>query len=278
MTSVYPWKSAFVKYTHKKTHYYYNEADELKPALLFHHGFTDNGLCWDRLASKFVNNYQCYLLDARGHGKSSDPSADLRYTDLMEDVLDFCERLKLHDVVVIGHSMGGVLATMIATDDKEFIKGVVLEDPAFPTNLLNIANLKIRQVNSAIHKHRDIPKPKEHYIRKLHRMRPKWDEKDIEGCVLASQQFSLHYPLRNRRVLFSAPKWRDLVPKIIKPTLLLTSNRGLLTRKDGYVFQKLNSHVKWIHFEKKVGHSIRRDAFDKYYMVLNRFLNNLQKE
>ncbi|MHA1451583.1 MAG: alpha/beta fold hydrolase [Promethearchaeota archaeon] len=270
----YPLKNAVAKFPHKRLHYYHNDTDTSKPVLVFHHGFSDNGLCWDRLASKFVDDYQCYLLDARGHGKSSDPNGDLQYADLVQDVYDFCLELKLNDVTIIGHSMGGVVAAIAATNEN-LIRGAVLEDPAFPTNLMNKANLLARKVSAAMHLHRESPKPKEHYLKKMHRNRPNWDEQDVAGCVEASQQFELHYPLRDGRVLFSALKWEDIVSDIKKPVLLLTSTRGLLNRKDGINFQKRNSLVSWVHFEDKVGHSIRREAFDKYYTSVKTFLNKI---
>lgn len=272
MSSSYQWKNDFVRYPHKRTHYYHNEIDKSKPVLIFHHGFGDNGLCWDRIAGKFVVDFQCYLLDARGHGKSSDPNGDLTYQDLVQDVYDFCDRLDLSDVVVIGHSMGGVVAAMVATDHQT-IRGSILEDPAFPTNILNVANLKARQVSATMQKHRETPKSKEHYEKQIQKMRPSWDQKDIQTAAKAHTEFSLHYPLRNGRVLFSAPKWKQLVPKLTKPVLLLTSSKGLLNRRDGINFQNLNPLISWEHFEK-VGHSIRRESFDRYYTVVRKFIDN----
>ncbi len=273
MTNSYQWKSDFVNFDHKRIHFYHNERDKSKPVLIFHHGFSDNGLCWDRLASKFVDDYQCYLIDARGHGKSSDPNGDLTYQDLVQDIYDFCESLELVEVVVLGHSMGGVVATMAATDHHS-IRGSVLEDPSFPTNILNAANLKARQISAAVQKHREIPKPKEYYEKQLKRMRPGWDLQDIETAAKAHTEFSLHYPLRNGRVLFSAPKWKELIPKVTKPVLLLTSSRGLLKKRDGIIFQHLNPLISWEHFEK-VGHSIRREQFDRYFEIVRKFVNSL---
>ena len=273
MSTGYPWKSATINYQHKRTHYYFNESDTKNPVLIFHHGFSDNGLCWDRLASKFIDEYQCFLLDARGHGKSSDPIGDLQYSHLVQDIYDFCERLKVHDIVVIGHSMGGVVATMLATN--HLVRGSILEDPAVPTNLLNKVNLRARQVRAALHKHRESPLPKDHYLKQITRMRPYWDEQDRNGCAEASREFEMHYPLLNGRVLFSAPKWQDVVKSIQKPVLLLTSVRGLLNRKDGYNFQNMNKYISWVHFDKKVGHSIRREAFDKYYQSVKDFLKKI---
>jgi N-formylmaleamate deformylase len=273
MTIAYPWKSESLRFDHKRIYYYHNDITVSKPALLYHHGFSDNGLCWDRLASKFIDDYHCYLMDARGHGKSSDPNGDLTYQDLAQDVYDFCEKLNLTNVVIIGHSFGGVVAAMAATDHHS-IRGSILEDPAFPTSILNIANLKVRQISAAMHLHREVPKSAEHYEKQIKRMRPSWDKQDVESAAKAHTEFSLHYPLRNGRVLSSAPRWKDLVPKLTKPVLLLTSSKGLLKKRDGINFQNLNPLITWVHFEN-VGHSIRRESFDRYYKVVRKFIENL---
>jgi pimeloyl-ACP methyl ester carboxylesterase len=213
------------------------------------------------------------LIDARGHGKSSDPNGNLTYQDLVQDVFDFCEKLELRDVIVIGHSMGGVVAAMAAMDHY-YIRGSVLEDPAFPTNILNVANLKARQISAAMQKHRETPKPTVHYEKQIKRMRPSWDQQDIETAAKAHTEFSQHYPLRNGRVLFSTPKWKDLVPKLTNPVLLLTSSKGLLNRRDGILFQNLNPLISWEHFDK-VGHSIRRENFERYHEVVRKFIEKI---
>ncbi|HEY3947391.1 alpha/beta hydrolase [Phenylobacterium sp.] len=49
---------------------------------------------------------RCIAYDKRGHGRSSDPGSGYGYDDLADDLAAVLERLDLHDVVVVGHSMG----------------------------------------------------------------------------------------------------------------------------------------------------------------------------
>ena len=54
-----------------RNHYYRTGGD--KPPLLLVHGFTDNGLCWTRLARVLQRDYDIIMPDARGHGLSEAP-------------------------------------------------------------------------------------------------------------------------------------------------------------------------------------------------------------
>jgi len=41
--------------------------------LLLINGFSDNGLCWRRVALELEADYEILMLDARGHGRSGHP-------------------------------------------------------------------------------------------------------------------------------------------------------------------------------------------------------------
>ena len=41
-----------------------------KPSLVLCHGFSDNGLCWSRVAHDLEADYDIIMYDARGHGES----------------------------------------------------------------------------------------------------------------------------------------------------------------------------------------------------------------
>ncbi len=61
-----------------------------KPPVLFAHGLTDNGLCWTPLVQLLESDYDCIMVDARGHGRSDVPDAG--YTDA-----DHASRLRRRD-------------------------------------------------------------------------------------------------------------------------------------------------------------------------------------
>ncbi len=61
------WLEGEVDATGITTHYYRSDGRN-KPSILLLHGFTDNGLCWSRVAHELEGSYDVVMTDARGHG------------------------------------------------------------------------------------------------------------------------------------------------------------------------------------------------------------------
>jgi len=68
-----------------------------------------------------------------GHGGTPEELGDVTHSNWYESVVDGFERLRTYDEpnVVIGLSMGAVLATRLAIDQREAVAAVVLLAPAF---------------------------------------------------------------------------------------------------------------------------------------------------
>jgi pimeloyl-ACP methyl ester carboxylesterase len=69
-----------------------------------------------------------YALDLRGHGGSSH-AASYRACDYAADVAAFIRTLIGAPAVVVGHSLGGLVAAALAADAPTLVRGVLLEDP-----------------------------------------------------------------------------------------------------------------------------------------------------
>ena len=102
-----------------------------KPALVLLHGLTGSGACWTLLARALEADYDVVMPDARGHGNSSTPLNGYRYGDYASDVVGLIQELGLATPVLLGHSMGGMTAAVVATQVGTAIRGVVLADPTF---------------------------------------------------------------------------------------------------------------------------------------------------
>src|SRR3984957_13690229 len=102
-----------------------------KPPLILLHGLTGNGACWTPVARALESEYDVVMPDARGHGKSSTPLHGYRYDDHASDVIGLIRSLGLASPVVLGHSMGGMTAAVVASRLAGVIRGVILVDPTF---------------------------------------------------------------------------------------------------------------------------------------------------
>src|SRR5262245_28339164 len=102
-----------------------------RPPLVLLHGLTGNGGCWSPLARSLEGEFDVVMPDARGHGGSSAPEHGYRYDDHASDVVGVIRELELTRPVLLGHSMGGMTAAVVANRSAEIVRGVILVDPTF---------------------------------------------------------------------------------------------------------------------------------------------------
>src|SRR5579863_5440180 len=102
-----------------------------KPPLVLLHGLTGSGACWTPLARALEGEYDVVMPDARGHGNSSAPLDGYRYEDYAGDVVGLIQGLGLTAPILLGHSMGGMTAALLASQRARAIRGVILADPTF---------------------------------------------------------------------------------------------------------------------------------------------------
>ncbi|MEU6010960.1 alpha/beta hydrolase [Streptomyces sp. NPDC047453] len=99
--------------------------------LVLLHALGENVTTWDSVARVFARSRRVYALDLRGHGRSDWPG-DYSLELMKADVVRFLDVLGLGPVDLIGHSMGGVVAYLLAEDHPERVGRLVLEDVPVP--------------------------------------------------------------------------------------------------------------------------------------------------
>ena len=103
-------------------------SDEGVPLLLLH-GFGNDAHIWDDFAPAVAPYYRTLALDHRGHGDSAwDAERRYEHETMLEDVERLCDALGLARMVLVGHSLGGRIATLFAGRHPERMAGLVLVD------------------------------------------------------------------------------------------------------------------------------------------------------
>ncbi|MBI4312953.1 MAG: alpha/beta fold hydrolase, partial [Chloroflexi bacterium] len=97
--------------------------------LLLLHGLRGHAHTWDAVARRFADAYRVLALDLRGHGDSDwsrpgDYSAAARVADLGQWV----EQLRLPPFLLMGHCLGGAVATVYAARHPDRVQALLLED------------------------------------------------------------------------------------------------------------------------------------------------------
>jgi pimeloyl-ACP methyl ester carboxylesterase len=125
------WTTHTIKANGLEIAYHRTDENSGKPALLLLHGYTDNGLCWTPVARFLEAEYDVIMPDARGHGHTRGPVANMAVELLASDAAAFIEALGLDRPTLLGHSMGGMQALALAANYPDRVRAAVLEDPPF---------------------------------------------------------------------------------------------------------------------------------------------------
>lgn len=76
------------------------------PTLLMIPGWSQTAEQWKFQIAELSGRYRCIALDMRGHGESEKVNHGYKIARLAKDVHDVIHALDLHDVTLMGHSMG----------------------------------------------------------------------------------------------------------------------------------------------------------------------------
>ncbi|WP_428223608.1 alpha/beta fold hydrolase [Flavobacterium sp.] len=96
--------------------------------LIIIHGFLGMSDNWKTLANQYAEQgFQVHALDMRNHGKSFH-SNDWGYAYMVEDVVSYCQEQQLEKIAVIGHSMGGKIAMLLATTYPDLVEKLIVAD------------------------------------------------------------------------------------------------------------------------------------------------------
>ena len=96
------------------------------PSFVLLHGLVDTLEIWDRLIDPLAQRGRVVRLDQRAHGESEAPPGPYTREDLAADVVAVLDRLEIERAVLVGHSMGGIVAMTTALAHPERVDALVL--------------------------------------------------------------------------------------------------------------------------------------------------------
>lgn len=105
---------------------YYEVVGKGHPVVLLHSGGADLRV-WTFVAPLLAKHYKVVTYDGRGCGQSPSP---LEHTNYVEDLLSLLDHLGLEKATIIGHSLGGYIATEFALNYPERVSNLVLVGPS----------------------------------------------------------------------------------------------------------------------------------------------------
>ncbi|MBM7704635.1 alpha/beta fold hydrolase [Metabacillus iocasae] len=98
-----------------------------KPTMVLLHGFLSSSFSYRRLVPLLCSEFQVIVIDLPPFGQSENSLTFLySYDNLAKTVVTLIEELKLKDVVLVGHSMGGQIALNVAKQKPEIVSKLIL--------------------------------------------------------------------------------------------------------------------------------------------------------
>lgn len=250
-------------------HYYRSGGD--KPPLVMLHGFTDDGACWFPFAELLIADYDVIMPDARGHGKSQ-RIAEIGFSNeaLAEDVSALIKKLGLNHPAVLGHSMGGFTALILAANHPDDVGCLLLEDPPLsppPSPEMEAAREpSLRQWADNLRRMQG--ETIEALAEAEGRRSPKWSAAELKFWAESKQRVDLAvFEGRSPRTL-----WQSLMQEVDCPSLLIYGDTRTLVdeniAKEAASLWKQGEAVQI----SRAGHCIHRDNLSDYLVAVREFL------
>lgn len=242
------------------------------------HGVTDSAATLADLASHWSPRWRVICVDHPSHGLSPRLSVD-RLADPIPEVIaevsrvvQRCARISRDGaVVVFGHSMGGAVATGIALEHPEWVRGLVLEDPALLTAEQEAQYLADAATRAERHE-RALIDPVGQVAWQLAE-HPNCSAAELAGWLQAKVLFDPSFADSGRVGL----RREGLMEQLRVPTLLVTGTR------EGSIFgphglEELasvgNPLVRGVLIEE-ASHVVHRDQLEAFLEVSDTFLQHL---
>ena len=143
--------------------YYEVYGNGAKPLFLLH-GFTQSSKSWIPFISDYSKEFEIFLVDLMGHGKSSPFAETISIRSAAQNLKDLIEYLELDNIYAIGHSYGGEILFQLALIKPDLIESMVINGSCgswnaqdFPefvkylsyANIDNLTWMREQQVNEA---------------------------------------------------------------------------------------------------------------------------------
>lgn len=253
--------------------------DTSLPTLVFIHGFLDGCYGFRKLVKHLDYKGRIVIPDLPGYGRSKLPLISYLYQiDVISKILyEAIRKLSYSNLILIGHSMGGLISQKIAIQNK-----IEQNEPVLSKNLFKINGLVLLGSGCIPHPNRDemkkilFPENEKDIIQLLHHLyyaevpEPSWFLKRIlvsAWNVPKNHFLAENTILREKEIFFGAK-----AKQIDIPTIILVGEEDELTTVS--MMKKLNS---WINKSKLIviqhaRHAIHMEKAETISIEIQKFL------
>ncbi|KAL3427529.1 fumarylacetoacetate hydrolase [Phlyctema vagabunda] len=129
----------FAKANNKNLFYTINRpVDSAKTVIIFIHGLGSSSCFYQTVIPNLDADICAIALDTCGSGLSKLACSEQTIETIREDVISLLDTLEIQErIIIVGHSMGGIIASSVAASHPERVKGVVLIGPVNPSTAMS---------------------------------------------------------------------------------------------------------------------------------------------
>lgn len=240
-------------------------------SIIFIPGFGCSGEVWDQTKANFEKDFSCYTLTMAGFAgvpAKGDPSFDYWKTS----IADFIKDSAIEKPILVGHSMGGVLAMAIAADYPDLMDRIVVVDGLACLQALtnpSFIPLKDPDCSTMVAQIKGISDDKFYQIQKASIAQMVADT-SMRDEIIAWTVASDREVFARMYCDFWNTDLREKISAIKCPVLVLLSS-GMVNFKSGIQAQFQNLKTADIQFAKKGLHFIMFDDRQWYLDQLTKF-------
>ncbi len=260
------WNTAVCKTNGINMHY--TRTGRNKQPLILLHGLMANGLCWTDLAHVLEKEYDVIMPDARGHGNSSVPDFGYRYEDHANDVAGLINALRLSPPILLGHSMGGMTAAVVASRKPNLLRGLVLADPTF---LSPKVQREVRDSDVAVQHRRMLNMSLSEVVADARDRHPNRAAETLEMFARARLQTSM---AAFDVLTPTNPDYKMLVSAIDVPSLIVFGDKGVVSPVVAGEPQRLNPKLQTEQIPE-AGHSVHLDQPERFVAAVRSFIRSI---
>jgi pimeloyl-ACP methyl ester carboxylesterase len=129
-------------------HVYVEEKESGDLPLVFLHYWGGSSRTWRHVTAVLAKTHRTLALDHRGWGRSDAPASGYGLADLAADAQGVIKALGLGRYILVGHSMGGKVAQLMASRRPRGLCGLVLVAPSPPSPMKMPAEAREMMANA----------------------------------------------------------------------------------------------------------------------------------
>jgi len=244
--------------------------------IVFLHPWSTNGYIWYFQLFHFARTNTCLTVDHRGHGRSDKPATGYSIQEHASDVAAVMDAAKIDKAVVVGNSIGGMIAMQFCLARPERVLGLVIQSSGTA-----LAEGLPKEVMEAMIRDRDATFNQ--LLEGTVSARSKRERPEILSLARASFMLESNWP---RHVFDSAIKdpngvfnWniKHRLKDIKRPTLVLAGEEDQATPVAANKFLADNIPGAKLTLLKDVGHFFQLEQPAAFNAALDEFLKTLAR-